>query len=93
MRLSKEERKALSKAFRDMELIAQGLKPDPAPNMLQTIALLMVGYHRELARVRQDQDYVLQGLRAVLKSLADDHKEVRDFLDGNRGDTPRYEDL
>jgi hypothetical protein len=89
MLLTKEQLKEIDKAIRDLEIAAQGQKPDQG--LTRALCLSTLGLHDQLSRLRADQEYVLRGLRSVLKALADDHQEVRDFLTGNRGENPKWE--
>lgn len=79
----------IREAFRDLEQVAQGQVP--SRGLTPTLALAILGLHHQVARIRQDQEYILQGVRSVLKALADDHREVHDFLTNSPGARPRYE--
>lgn len=90
MLLSREQQREIDKAIRDLEKAAQGQAPDQG--LTRALCLAILGLHDQLSRARADQEYILRGLRSVLKALADDHQEVKDFLSGARGDNPRWDD-
>lgn len=90
MLLSREQQKEIDRAIGDLEQAARGQKPDQG--LTRALALAILGLHDQLSKVRADQEYILRGLRSVLKALADDHQEVKDFLKGSRGETPRWDD-
>lgn len=79
-----------NKAIEEIERIAAGGKPTQP--ITQTLAIVLAVLLERTQRLAKDVDYMQKGFHSVLKALSDEHQEVRDFLKGNLGATPRYDE-
>jgi hypothetical protein len=81
-----ERRKNIEKAIADIERVAQGLQPNP--NLTKSLAIVLLEVLRESSRASRDLEYTMTGVRAILKAMANDHDDIKDYLSGG-GDVHR----
>jgi hypothetical protein len=85
-----EKRRSVEQAILDIGLAAQG-KP-PSQSLTKSLAIVLLEIHREAERTSRDMERALTGVQAILRALANDHEDVRDYLRGRRKDVHRRGD-
>jgi hypothetical protein len=81
-----EKRKNVEQAIADIGLAAQGKQP--SQSLTKSLAIVLLEIHREVERTSRDTERVMTGVQAILRALANEHEDVRDYLSG-RADVHR----
>lgn len=85
-----EKRRSVDQAVLDIGLAAQG--KTPSQSLTKSLAIVLLEIHREVERTSRDMERTLIGVQAILKALANDHEDVRDYLRGGNKDVHRRGD-